>query len=221
MKNVRERLKYILQEKGISEGEFETQAGLSRGYVSKVGDSIRKASKEKISKFLPELNINWLITGEGSIYNDDKATPIAPYIRENLVYLDYVSINVMASFVETLYGGYVELEKFGVVPEEDEILNADNVIFQVDGNSMIPTISNGAKILAKKIDSSKWESASGVVVIVYGKTLTVKRILKNCLFNENKLILKADNPTYGQMEVQLSEIRGMWQAIKIVNQKIL
>lgn len=64
-------------------------------------------------------------------------------------------------------------------------------------------------------------SASGVVVIVYGKTLTVKRILKNCLFNENRLILKADNPTYGQMEVQLLEIMGMWQAIRIVDQKIL
>ena len=64
-------------------------------------------------------------------------------------------------------------------------------------------------------------SASGVVVIVYGKTLTVKRILKNCLFNENRLVLKADSPTYGQMEVQLLEIMGMWQAIRIVDQKIL
>lgn len=64
-------------------------------------------------------------------------------------------------------------------------------------------------------------SASGVVVIVYGKTLTVKRILKNCFFNENRLVLKADNPTYGQMEVQLLEIMGMWQAIRIVDQKIL
>ena len=64
-------------------------------------------------------------------------------------------------------------------------------------------------------------SASGVVVIIYGKTLTVKQILKNCLFNENRLVLKADSPTYGQMEVQLLEIMGMWQAIRIVDQKIL
>lgn len=64
-------------------------------------------------------------------------------------------------------------------------------------------------------------SASRVVVIIYGKTLTVKQILKNCLFNENRLVLKADSPTYGQMEVQLLEIMGMWQAIRIVDQKIL
>ena len=86
---------------------------------------------------------------------------------------------------------------------------------------MTPTIPNGSKILARKIEECKWEVLSGVVVIVYGKALTVKRILKNALYCDNKLTLKADNPLYGQMDVERSEIRGIWQALRIVSQKII
>lgn len=220
--NTRERLKYVLQEKGMSEGAFEAQAGLSRGYVSNVGDSIREAQKEKILKVFPELNINWLITGEGNMEKTDEVHLVAPYLREDLVQLDYVPVNAMASFVETLYGGSVEIEKYGVIPEEGEVLDVNtDIVFQVDGDSMTPTIPNGSKILARRVEECKWEALSGVVVIIYGKTLTVKRILKNALFGENKLTLKADNPLYGQMDIERSEIRGIWQALRIVSQKII
>ena len=46
--NTRERLKLYLSSIGISEGNFEKEAGLSTGFVSKVGDSIRTKSLEKI-----------------------------------------------------------------------------------------------------------------------------------------------------------------------------
>ena len=85
---------------------------------------------------------------------------------------------------------------------------------------MSPNIPNTSKVLAKKIPEEKWEMASGVVIIVYGKTLTIKRILKNGLFDGNYLTLKADNPEYGQFQVERTEIRGMWQAIRIVSKKI-
>ena len=86
---------------------------------------------------------------------------------------------------------------------------------------MEPTIPDGAKILARKIEEGLWESASGVVSIVYGKTLSVKRILKNSLFLDNVLTLKADNPKHGQLDVERREIRGMWQALRIISQKII
>ena len=82
------------------------------------------------------------------------------------------------------------------------------MVFQVRGDSMEPTIPDGAKILARKIEEGLWESASGVVSIVYGKTLSVKRILKNSLFLDNVLTLKADNPKHGQLDVERREIRG-------------
>ena len=195
---------------------------ITKQKISNIENGLTDVSSDILADFLrlygDKVDANYILTGVQS----DNIRPVSPYLREDLVQLDYISISAMASFVETLYGGSVDIEKYGVISEEGEVLDAStDIIFQVDGDSMTPTIPNGSKILARKIEECKWEVLSGVVVIVYGKALTVKRILKNALYCDNKLTLKADNPLYGQMDVERSEIRGIWQALRIVSQKII
>ena len=195
---------------------------ITKQKISNIEKGLTEVSSDVLSDFLKiygdKVDANYILTGVKS----DNVHPVSSYLHEDLVQLDYVSISAMASFVETLYGSSVEIEKYGVMPEEGEVLNTEtDIVFQVNGDSMMPTIPNGSKILARRVDECKWEALSGVVVIVYGKTLTVKRILKNALYGENKLILKADNPLCGQMDVERCEIRGIWQALRIVSQKII
>ncbi len=153
--------------------------------------------------------------------SDSTISKVAPYLQDILVKVKYVPIDAAASFVESLYNTAYEIDSYGVMPEEGEVLDDSYMVFQVRGDSMEPTIPDGAKILARKIEEGLWESASGVVSIVYGKTLSVKRILKNSLFLDNVLTLKADNPKHGQLDVERREIRGMWQALRIISQKII
>lgn len=58
---------------GKGQNKFESIVGLSRGFVNNVGDSIREASLAKITSVYPELNINWLKTGEGEMLRPDVA----------------------------------------------------------------------------------------------------------------------------------------------------
>ena len=153
--------------------------------------------------------------------SDSTISKVAPYLQDILVKVKYVPMDAAASFVESLYNTAYEIDSYGVMPEEGEVLDDSYMVFQVRGDSMEPTIPDGAKILARKIEEGLWESASGVVSIVYGKTLSVKRILKNSLFLDNVLTLKADNPKHGQLDVERREIRGMWQALRIISQKII
>ena len=154
--------------------------------------------------------------------NTSNAKAVMPYLREELVNIPYVPINAKASFVESLYDTAYETETYGVMTEEGEKLNeSEYKVFQIDGDSMTPNIPDRSKVLAKLIPEERWENASGVVFVVYGKTLTIKRILKNSLFDKNILTLKADNPIYGQVDIENNEIRGMWQAIRIVSQRIV
>lgn len=154
--------------------------------------------------------------------NTSNAKAVMPYLREELVNVPYVPINAKASFVESLYDTAYETDTYGVMTEEGENLNeAEYKVFQIDGDSMTPNIPDRSKVLAKLIPEERWENASGVVFVVYGKTLTIKRILKNSLFDKNILTLKADNPVYGQVDIENNEIRGMWQAIRIVSQRIV
>jgi hypothetical protein len=64
---MKKRLIEFLAYLGIGQNKFETTIGTSTGFVSKVGDSIRKANLAKISAAYPELNISWLLTGEGGM----------------------------------------------------------------------------------------------------------------------------------------------------------
>ena len=150
------------------------------------------------------------------------AREVKPYLREELVNVPYVSIDAKASFVESLYNNTYEEETYGIMAEGGEELNdTEYKVFQIDGDSMTPSIPDKSKVLARIIPDTKWEEASGVVLVVYGKTLTIKRVLKNCLFDKNFITLKADNPIYGQIDVERNEIRGIWQAIRIVSQRIV
>lgn len=149
------------------------------------------------------------------------ASPLKVYMRENLVDVPYVPVDAKASFVESLYDTAYEMDTYGVMAEDGEDLSSgEYVVFQIGGDSMSGQIPHSSKILARFIPERKWESASGVIVIVFGKTITIKRVLKNSLFGKNVITLKADNPVFGQIDVERSEIRGMWQALRIVSYNI-
>lgn len=62
----KERFIDYLKEKGLGQTAFEKSAGLSRGQIAqKVGFSA--ATLEKIAAACPDLNLEWLITGEGEM----------------------------------------------------------------------------------------------------------------------------------------------------------
>ena len=65
--NVKERLICFIRSKNISKNKFEIDCGLSKRYVSNIRVSIQPNVIEKISLIFPELNVGWLLTGEGEM----------------------------------------------------------------------------------------------------------------------------------------------------------
>lgn len=65
MKGLKERLLYFIEYKGLPVQMFEKIAGPSNAAVSKTGDNTRRPTIDKISKPFPELDVDWLLTGQG------------------------------------------------------------------------------------------------------------------------------------------------------------
>ena len=69
--SVKERLKFFLRSKKISEKAFGELIGVSSGYVSAMRTSIQPDKLTRIAKCFPELNTDWLMTGEGEMLKTD------------------------------------------------------------------------------------------------------------------------------------------------------
>lgn len=62
---VKERLIKYLTEKRISKTEFGRKIGVSNAYVASIRESIAPDKIQSIALNYPDLNIQWLLTGEG------------------------------------------------------------------------------------------------------------------------------------------------------------
>lgn len=80
--NAKDRLYRFISHKELNPRSFELMCGLSNGFCSKVGDSIRKSKLDLISNSFPDLNTNWLLTGVGQMLKSH--TPYNSGIENNI-----------------------------------------------------------------------------------------------------------------------------------------
>lgn len=70
---IKERLTAYLKYKGINKSEFGRRVGVSNSYISAIRKSIQPDKTEKIASSFPDLNIAWLLTGDGEMLKDTVA----------------------------------------------------------------------------------------------------------------------------------------------------
>lgn len=223
----------------ISQGFFTSQKEIgekmgiyNRSYLSQLVNS-PNPNPDFINKFIevaPVISKQYLLTGEGEMLKaearSNAKTAGGAYQAEQqddrVLMVDFVPIAASATFIDNLGNSTEpELDKFPVIPQGNEGAGADRLcVFEVEGDSMFPTIPSGALILAKEIPERSWHYAEGVVVAVYDQYLVVKRVARNALLTDNYLLLRSDNPDYGEMLVQLSDIRALYRAKRIISAPI-
>lgn len=72
----KERLLKFLRHLGVGQNRFSKQAGISSGNIAHWRNGvIPPKSLEKIRMAYPELNVNWLLTGEGEMVKNDDSNP--------------------------------------------------------------------------------------------------------------------------------------------------
>lgn len=67
LQSVKERLKFFIGYKKMSIRAFESQCGLSFGFVGNMRNSMQPDKVMKIAQQFPDLNTGWLMTGEGEM----------------------------------------------------------------------------------------------------------------------------------------------------------
>lgn len=225
--SVKERLKLFIAHKGIGQKKFANSCGLSDGFVNNIVNSIQPKTMDRITMQYPELNPAWLLTGEGEMLRgviDAKPMGTAVSSNDMATELPYIPVAAMASFIDTFYDypdDYIP-DTYPVIPREGEKLSAkEYAVFEVNGESMLPSLRPRSLILAKLIPEARWEYAEGVIVIVYNKSIIVKRVKENRLFKDNTLLVSSDNPITKDLPIERHDIRALYKAKRIISSEIL
>lgn len=69
------RLREFIAYNHLTNKAFEEQAGLSNGMAGKLSFKSRRTTINQIAEFFPNLNLNWLYTGQGSMLVADEPMP--------------------------------------------------------------------------------------------------------------------------------------------------
>lgn len=224
---LKDRLKLFLREKEISQRKFELSIGKSNGYVNNIVKTIGADVLNSIKNAYPDLNINWLLSGDGEMTNSNsfETSDILAgneTISKNLnyrlvpvVHVDSVGGIYSNNEVSVTDSQYVE----GYVP----FVNAqegDRAIFQT-GNSMIPTCPPGSLLQIREVPN--WREYFGYGNIFVIELTDGRRITKEVnRYDENPrefVWCKSHNPEVADEELPRSMINSVWKVIKILTDK--
>ena len=212
---VKERLKSFIDYKKISVRSFERQCHLSYGYVNNIRVSIKTDKITSIALHFPELNTGWLLTGEGEMLKSNFTQSDVRNIdtqNMNWIQIPFIPVHARATFAETFETEIHELSTL-TIPRLPGINYENGKVFEVDGDSMDPTLITGEQVFCEYVDPADWKYITGPVVIAFGNNLiVVKRIKENNLAN-GELTLWSDNEMGGKLTLhtEQDQIRRMYK----------
>ena len=214
METKKERLEHFIAAMGYSVREFERAIGVSNGTVRHITDALSANLKEKISANFPQLNMNWLLTGEGEMLRSSKAAPSQPDVNERPVLkevtkggLPLIPIDAVAGFNGWDECGVSEMDCTHYDVPDFKTAHADFLI-RVSGSSMYPKYSSGDILACRKIDEITFLQWGKVYVIDSRQGAMVKRLFP-MESNGDMVLCKSDNPNYPPFELPKEEIRSL------------
>lgn len=67
--DIKDRFLEFVRYKGLSKRKFQDSIGVSNSYIQNIANGISADVLNRITKMYPELNTDWLVTGEGEMLN--------------------------------------------------------------------------------------------------------------------------------------------------------
>ena len=106
---MKERLLEYLKYRKIGQNAFEDQCGISQGTINKINHGIRSDKLALIAKACPDLNLRWLLLGEGCMLlgNSNASSPVSvsSVNMENVQAVFITNVDAIASAVAKVLGG--------------------------------------------------------------------------------------------------------------------
>ncbi len=215
IQSIGDRMRILLHKHRMTQSELAQKIGVSQSAISQMISGKNQPSSELLTSIAREfnLNCNWLMMGEGTMYKSDfgagapKVVTVGLDGRPNIL---LVPVKAQAGYaLERLQADYLsELPAFHLpLPR---LRQGEYRAFEVDGDSMEPTLVQNDVVVCSALEDSRWVRDRALYVFVLENDVLIKRALKD-RSRPDTIILMSDNEFYPPYEYTLPEIKEVWR----------
>ena len=198
--SVKQRLEEFLEYKNISKSEFGRLIGVSAAYISSMRKSIQPDKVESIALKFPELNVNWLLTGNGQMLAE-REKQFREAKQDVLPLIPYPAI-----------GGYTEDNWTALLNDcplyaIPDIKTPADFLIKVGGDSMTPKYEAGDLLACKMINEVLFFQWGKTYVVDTSQGVMVKNVYEDTENKENILLVSENKDKYPPFAIPRSDIR--------------
>ncbi|OCB68576.1 peptidase S24 [Flavobacterium piscis] len=216
--NTLQRIKHYLDYKGIKVSALEKEVGMSNGSFASQLKNNKTIGLDKLENILSkhsDINIEWLLTGEGNMLKFDVLQEKGS-VSYKKTEKDAKNQNIPLYSIQTT-SGIIDL--FGNNEYQNpvdsisipKISECDGALY-VTGDSMSPLIKSGDIVVYKKVYNHEKNIIWGEMYLVYinndGNEFFFTRFLKQSE-QESFVQLVAQNPDHQTIEFPVSSIKAL------------
>ena len=213
-----ERISYYLEKKGITAYRFCKDLGFSNGFL----DKHREITTDKYANILgyyPDLNPQWLLTGEGEMLKDNipnksKIPEMEAYstkANKGIPLVDPVAVGEFGNSHFAIKES--DVKDYYIIPKFKN--RHIDFMIEVAGSSMYPKYASGDIVACTIINKESFIQWGKVHVIgTREQGLLIKRLYKNEI--TNCIVCHSDNEKYPPFDVGKDEITGVALVVGVI-----
>lgn len=224
-----DRLDKFMSHMGLNDNQVTVRAGLSVGSLGKQRKGARGLSSDSIAKLLyayPELNANWLFTGEGAMLKSEEITLEVPEkTKSNVIPIDFargvetIDIPIVEIYAAAGYGAfnsdYVEQSGSITLPAS-MVKRGKHYCVRIEGHSMSPTIQDSDYVIVRLLDPYDWKDMPDehVYLVVDREGAAYMKRVKN-RFEKGFIVCTSDSiekNVYPNFNLQADHIANIFHA---------
>lgn len=210
----KDRLKLAIENKGVTPYAIGRDTKVSkvsvRNYLEGTKPSLENLNI--LSEYLG-VSVEWLATGKEGV----SETTIESEERQNkMITIPQSTITVNKRKGALIYdidatcgfdGRDIEFVDEKIVGSIDAPeINPESKIIFATGDSMLPLITSGDRIVIRRIESWDYFNYGQVYLIITNEYRFIKRVRKHPKDEENLILLRSENPEYDDIDLPKKEI---------------
>ncbi len=226
------RIRFLIGKLSLSQASFARKLGIDPANMSKHLTGRNPISRGLINRISVDLGVSktWLAYGEGLPFAKEATAGQHPieiddvepetfdgdeFMENNATGTPVYDIDVTAGSVE-LSREFTSERIVGFIDLPE--MRPGTAIVRVNGDSMTPTIQDGAFVAIRPVSDLSCIFWGQIYVIVLDDFRMVKHVRRHP--DPTMVILHSANPDYDDMEIKRSKIRKLYVVESILNMKL-